>query len=89
MGKAKKEHRKKVAKRNEKVAQAKRSFQKKIDSLRAAFAEGMLKQNSITGLTEEQVANELVEEISISSRAVGELTETNIGSDEQSETKGE
>ncbi len=84
MGKAKKEHRKKVAKRNEKVAQAKRSFQKKIDSLRAAFAEGMLKQNSITELTEEQAAAEVIQEV-ISE----ELAEINEIVDEQSETKGE
>ena len=87
MGKAKQEHRKRVAKRNEKIAHAKRSYEKQIDMLRKAMSEGMFRQNAITEISEEQASAELIEETTISETE--ELTETNIAPDEQSETKSE
>lgn len=48
MGKASKDHRKKVAKRNNEISQKKRSFEKKINSLREMIMSGKLaEQNQI------------------------------------------
>ena len=48
MGKASKDHRKKVAKRNNEINQKKRSFEKKINALREMIMSGKLaEQNQI------------------------------------------
>jgi hypothetical protein len=48
MGKASKDHRKKVAKRNGEISQKKRSYEKKINALREMIMSGKLaEQNQI------------------------------------------
>ena len=55
MGKAKKEHRKKVAKRNEKIATQKKQFQKQYTQL----LEQKLKEYQVKLTEKEQLENEL------------------------------
>jgi hypothetical protein len=62
MGKSKKEHRAKVAKRNEKISRQRQEFQYKLDKLRKLISENAMNQANMINQEVEAVEVEAVEE---------------------------
>jgi len=76
MGKAKKEHRKKVAKRNEKLNQQRAAFQKKMAIFQDMIRNGVMKPGTQI-INEEQAKAELeITDVEIITETQDEQTET-------------